>query len=81
LAINTWDEDERQLKKWAVDQRLRQRILTYGREVGDIYGVGGSVPAIVWIDPGGNVVATESGRVGPSRMDYHTRRILSRPAF
>jgi hypothetical protein len=76
LAINTWDEDERQLKKWAVSEQLKQRILVYGREVGELYGVGGAVPAAVWIDPAGKVVTTESGKIGQMRLEHHTKRLL-----
>lgn len=64
------------LQKWAGAEKLRQRILTYGREVSDRYGMGGSVPAVLWIDPAGTVVHAESGQTGRLHLDYHTKRLL-----
>jgi hypothetical protein len=66
------------LQKWAADEQLKQRILTYGREVNELYGLSGSVPAVVWIDAGGLVVETAWGKLGPARLERSTKRVLAR---
>jgi peroxiredoxin len=79
LAVNSWDEDHATLRAWAGHQRLKHRILTYGRDVGDeLYGLGGHVPALVWIDSNGVVVDTDWGAVGPETLERQAQRVLRR---
>ena len=64
------------LKKWAEEEKLAQRILTYGREVNELYGLESSVPATVWINPEGVIVKTGWGELGSATLEANTQRLL-----
>jgi len=76
LAVNSWDEDDRMLQKRATEAKLAQRILTYGREVNELYKLGGSVPAVVWINRQGIVVKASRRELGPAKLESNTKLLL-----
>jgi len=78
LAINAWDEDEDQLASFVKENKLKQRVLLEGSETAERYGSGSNVPALLWIDRNGVVVATEWGFGGPDSLHSKTQALLAR---
>jgi peroxiredoxin len=76
LAVNAWDEDEPAVRRFANDHGLKQRILLYGQEVGELYGLNGSVPAVTWIDRHGRIVDFEGGFSGKRSLVRRTNALL-----
>ena len=77
LAVNAWDEEEELLRKFVGENKLNQRVLLEGGETADRYLLGGSVPALLWINREGIVVDTEWGFDSPGSLEAKTRGLLS----
>jgi cytochrome c biogenesis protein CcmG/thiol:disulfide interchange protein DsbE len=76
LAVNAWDEDKNEVKKFAEKNKLKQRILLNGRSVAyKRYKVPG-IPTAVWIDRAGVVRGTDVGFEDPQAFDEKTRQLL-----
>lgn len=78
LAVNAWDEDKDVLAKFIKSEKLAQRVLLNGSDVGsEKYNVKG-VPVVLWITPDGIIEDVEVGFGGRRSLEEKTRRLLSR---
>ena len=76
LAVNAWDEDKNEVKKFAEKNKLKQRILLNGRSVAyERYRVP-DIPTTVWIDRAGVVRDMDIGFEDPQAFDEKTTRLL-----
>jgi len=75
LGINAWDEPSEQLRNFAKQNSLKQKILLNGSEVKERYGVE-SVPMVFWIDENGIITDLELGFDSAEELRKRTERLL-----
>lgn len=78
LAVNAWDEDKSVLAKFVKAEKLAQRVLLNGSDVGSEKYKITAVPTVLWISPDGIVEDVEVGFSGRRSLEEKTRRLLSR---
>lgn len=77
LAVNAWDEEEEEIRRFVQENKLKHRILLNGRDVAyGLYHVPG-IPTALWINRHGVVVDTEVGFDGPELLEEKIKRLLS----
>ena len=78
LGVNAWDEEQEDVRRFVEENKLKQRILMNGRDVGyELYHVPG-IPTVLWISRNGVVVYTELGYDDPKELEQNTKKLLAR---
>ena len=78
FAVNAWDEDQEILKQYVEQNKLNQRVLLYGGETSDRYGIPSrSVPTILWVDRSGIVVDVDPGSGDVKRLEINTKKLVN----
>jgi hypothetical protein len=75
LAVNAWDEEKSQVKKYVKKNKLTQRVLLNGSSVLADYQQRG-VPTVFWIDPKGKIFDMEIGFHSAKTLENRTRKLM-----
>ena len=78
LAVNAWDEDKNVLAEFVKSEKLAQRVLLNGSDVGSEKYKIKAVPVVLWISPDGIIDDVEVGFSSRRSLEEKTRRLLSR---
>ena len=77
FAVNAWDEERRDLKRFSRQMNLKQYILLNGSSVFEQYGLK-MVPTVLFINENGIVVDSEVGFHGPEPLRAKAKALLGR---
>ncbi len=76
LAVNAWDEDKAEIRRFVKKNKLEHRILLDGKEVRARYGAP-FIPTTLWINRDGVVVDAEVGFDGAGPLLRKTKKLLA----